>query len=202
MIDFYGAPTANCQRVAITLAVLGLPHRTVTLDRAAGDQRAPDFLAINPAAAVPAIVDHEAGVTLAQSGAILVYLAEKAGRLLPPSGAPRAVAWQWLMQALTDVNPAASFVFMAGRGIMPEVGPEGLAFLDARLARFLGDADAALAVRPFLAGDLSIADLALYPVVAGRWVDAAIPARFPALAAWARRLAAMPEIGALVPLPA
>ncbi len=167
MIEVYASPTANCQRVTITLAVLGVAHRVVMVDRAAGEQRSAAFLAINPAAAVPAMIDRDpalaAPVVLAQSGAILVYLAEKTGRLLPREGAARAATFQWLMQALTDANAAASMVFMARHGIIPGAGAEVQGFLDARLARFLGDADHALVARDWLAGEMSIADLALYP---------------------------------------
>jgi GST-like protein len=205
MIDFYTAPTANCQRVAIALAVLGLPHRVIPVDRAAGEQRRPDFLAINPAGAVPVIVDRDpalpASLALAQSGAILLYLAEKTGRLLPPSGAARAQALHWLMQVLTDVNPAASLLFMARHRLIPEAGEGVVPFLDARLGRFLGQCEAALAEGDHLAGELSVADLALYPVVVARWVDAAIPARFPLLAAWAGRLGRLPAVAPILPVP-
>lgn len=204
MIEVYAAPTANCQRVTITLAVLGLPHRCIAIDRHAGEQRSAAFLAINPAAAVPAIVDHDpsfsAPIVLTQSGAILVYLAEKTGRLLPRHGASRAVTMQWLMQALTDVNPAASLAFMTRNALVPGAGAPVQSFFDARLARFLGDADHALATRDHLAGDLSIADLALYPVVAHRWRDAEVATRHPHLAAWAERLAARAEIAAILPI--
>ncbi|BDG74236.1 glutathione S-transferase family protein [Roseomonas fluvialis] len=204
MIEVYASPTANCQRVTIALAVLGLPHRVVAVDRAAGEQRSEAFLAINPAAAVPAIIDRDpalpAPVVLAQSGAILIYLAEKSGRLLPHEGAARALTFQWLMQALTDANAAASLVFMARHGIIPGAGAEVQGFLDARLARFLGDADRVLATRDHLAGELSIADLALYPVVAHRWRDAEVATRHPYLAAWAERIAARPEVAAILPI--
>ncbi len=191
--------------MAITLALLGLPHRVIPVDRAAGEQRRPHFLAINPAAAVPAILDRDPGLpqplALAQSGAILLYLAEKAGRLLPSSGAPRARALQWLMQALTDVNPAASLVFMGRHGLIPGMTAETQGFLDARLARFLRDAEAALDGQDFLVGDLSVADLALYPIVVHRWKDADIAARYPRLADWAARVAALPGVAAILPLP-
>jgi len=206
MIEVYASPTANCQRVTIALAVLGLPHRLVAIDRAAGEQRSEAFRAINPAAAVPAIIDRDPTlpepVVLAQSGAILVYLAEKSGRLLPRAGAARALAFQWLMQAMTDANAAASMVFMARNGVIPGAGAEVRGFMEARLGRFLGDADRALAARENLAGELSIADLALYPVVAHRWRDAEVEARHPNLAAWARRIAARPEVAAILPIAA
>jgi GSH-dependent disulfide-bond oxidoreductase len=204
MIEVYASPTANCQRVTIALAVLGLPHRVIAVDRAAGEQRSDPFRAINPAAAVPAMIDRDPAlptpVVLAQSGAILVYLAEKSGRLLPRAGAARAAVFQWLMQALTDANAAASLVFMARNGIIPGVTDPARDFLDARLARFLGDADRALAGGGYLAGQMSIADLALYPVVAHRWRDAEVEARHPQLAAWAARIVARPEVAAILPI--
>jgi GST-like protein len=206
MIDFYTSPTANCQRVAITLAVLGLQHRAIPVDRAAGEQQRPEFLAVNPAGAVPVIVDRDPAllepIVLAQSGAILLYLAEKTGRLLPASGPARAVTLHWLMQVLTDVNPAASLLYMATNGLIPDGGPGLAPFLGARFSRFLGHCEAAVAAREYLAGELSVADLALYPVAVGRWADAGIPERFPALAAWAHRIGSVPTVASFLPPPA
>ena len=91
MIDFYTAATSNGQRVAITLEELGLPYTAHKLNLGNGDQKKPDYLAINPAGMIPAIVDHDGPggkpFSLAQSGAIIAYLAEKTGKLLPSAGA-------------------------------------------------------------------------------------------------------------------
>lgn len=115
MIDFYTAATSNGQRVAITLEETGLPYSVHKLDLPKGDQKKPEFLAINPAGMIPAIVDHDGPggkpLSLAQSSAIVMYLAEKSGKLLPADAVRRAVARQWLMQACADVRRRAARYF-------------------------------------------------------------------------------------------
>lgn len=197
MIDFYASPTANCQRVTLALEELGLAYRLHRVDRARGDQRLPAFLALNPAGMVPVIVDPDgpAGspITLAQSGAILMYLADKTGRLMPDDRAGRALARQWLMQVLTDVNAAASALFLTSN-VTPEKVESTIGFFRDRLARFLGDCDRQLAGREYLAGALSIADLALYPVVDFRRAIIEQPGAFVNLKRWQAALAARPAI--------
>lgn len=204
MIAYYGAPTANCQRVEITLAVLGVPFTKHVVDRAGGETNGEAFRALNPARAVPVIVDSDVlgePLTLSQSGAILLYLADREKRLIPADLRGRAETLRWLMHALTDVNPASSLVHMGERGLIADAGPGSIAFFRARLDRFLGDADLRLSQADFLAGELSIADLALYPIVVTRWADTAIASRYPSLARWAGRVAAMPAVHAVLPLP-
>lgn len=197
MITLYTAPTANCRRVAVTIEELELPRRVIRIDREAGDQKRPEFLAINPAGLVPAIVDDDGPdgrpLTLVQSGAILLYLAEKTGRFLPKSGAARALSLQWLQQVLTDVNVASSNVFLM-KNVVKGVPANVVEFYDARFWRYLGDCERALGAAPFLAGDLSIADFALYPVVAGKLSEIAARPEFGRTVAWAARLAERPGV--------
>lgn len=197
MIDFYTFATSNGQRVAVMLEECGLPYTVHRVDLTQGEQAAPAFLAVNPAGAIPAIVDHDgpdrARLTLAQSGAILIYLAEKCGRFLPASGVARAQAWQWALQATTDTAASSAGVFVLSR-IAPERSPANVAFFEERTVRHLRDADRRLADRPFLAGELSIADFALYPLVALRrpLIDQA--GNLPHLTRWAATLAARPAV--------
>lgn len=203
MIEIFFSPTANCQRVLLAAALMELPYRLHPVDRAADEQKSADFLAINPAAAVPAIIDHGASppLVLAQSGAILLYMAETSGRFLPEAGLPRYETLHWLMQVMTDVNAAASLGFMARQGIVPGLDDAGRGFFRERLARFLGVCEARLATHAYLAGALSIADIALYPVIASHWAAAGIGTEYPALARWARRIEATGPVAALLPLP-
>lgn len=189
-VTLYAAPTSNSQRVAIALAELGLPFEVRVLDRTQGEQKQPAFLAINPQAMVPALVDGE--VRVAQSGAILLYLAEKTGRLLPPPGAARLRAIESLMHTLADVQATGSALFFS-RLKVATPHAETVALFDERMANFLGHADAALEGRDWLAGDYSIADIALYPVVAPRR-PALDALGFTRLAAWADRMAARPAV--------
>lgn len=197
MIDFYTAATSNGQRVAITLEELGLPYTAHKLSLPNGDQKKPEYLVINPAGMIPAIVDHDGPggkpFSLAQSGAIVMYLAEKTGKLLPTDAARRAVARQWLMQACADCAGASSAIFLSN-GMVPDKSPANGAFFETRLLRFFGDIDARLNGRDFLADEFSIADLALYPIYAARKGLAERAGGLPNLARWGAMMAARPAI--------
>jgi GSH-dependent disulfide-bond oxidoreductase len=197
MIDFYTAATSNGQRVAITLEELGLPYTAHKLSLPNGDQKKPEFLAINPAGMIPAIVDHDGPdgkpLALAQSGAIIAYLAEKTGKLLPSSGANRAIVRQWLMQACADCAGASSAIFLSG-GMVPDKSPANVAFFETRLLRFFGDIDARLKGRDFLVDELSIADLALYPIYAARKGVAERAGGLLNLTRWGASMAARPAV--------
>ena len=197
MIDFYTAATSNGQRVAITLEETGLPYRVHKLDLPKGDQKKPEFLAINPAGMIPAIVDHDGPggkpLSLAQSSAIVMYLAEKSGKLLPADAARRAVARQWLMQACADCAAASSAIFLTSNAA-PEKSPANVEFFEGRLLRFFRDADARLNGRDFLAEELSIADLALYPIYAARKGVADRAGNLVNLTRWGSTMAARPGV--------
>lgn len=170
MLTAYTSPTANCQRVTLMLALCGLPYELHRIDRAKGEQKQPEFLSLNPAAMVPVLVDQngpEGRLVLAQSAAILFYLAEKSRRFLPEAGPQRALAMQWLMQVTADVNPASSLDYLAHRVF--DANEATRTFLRDRFMRFIGDCDKALSASAYLAGpDPSIADIALLPVVIAR----------------------------------
>lgn len=197
MIDFYTANSSNGQRVAIVLEECALPYTVHKLDLFAGDQRRPDYLAINPAGAIPAIVDSDGpGGTpfaLAQSGAILVYLAEKTGHFMPRDARARAEAMQWLFQATTDTAGASGMVFVMSR-LIPEKSDANMAFCEERTLRYLRVADRRLADREYLAGELSIADFALYPLAALRrpLIDRA--GDMPHLVRWSEAVGARPGV--------
>ena len=197
MIDFYTAATSKGQRVAITLEELGLPYTAHKLSLPNGDQKKPEYLAINPVGMIPAIVDHDGPggkpFSLAQSGAIVMYLAEKTGKLLPGDAAKRAVARQWLMQACADCAGASSAIFLSN-GMVPDKSPANVAFFETRLLRFFGDIDARLNGRDFLADELSIADLALYPIYAARKGLAERAGGLNNLVRWGAMMAARPAI--------
>ena len=106
MIDLYTAATPNGHKVSIALEELGLPYTLRVLDLAKGEQKTPAFLAINPNGRIPAIIDHEAGgFAVFESGAILIYLAEKTGRLMPSDVQGRSRVIQWLMFQMGGVGP-------------------------------------------------------------------------------------------------
>jgi GST-like protein len=197
MIELYTAATGNGQRAAIALEEAGLRYRAHKLDLAKGEQRSAEYLKINPAGAIPAIVDPEGPggkpITLAQSGAILLYAAEKSGRFIPTDPARRVEAMQWFMQASTDCGPASGAIFLASN-VVPVKSPENDAFLAQRLLKFLGLCDAQLAGKDHLVGELSIADLALYPVVLARKALVDKADGLANLRRWAASLAARPGV--------
>ena len=196
MIDFYTANSSNGQRAAIMLEECELPYTLHKLDLMAGDQRKPEYLAINPAGAIPALVDSDAPggpLTITQSGAILTYLADKAGRFVPRDARKRAEAMQWVFQATTDTAASSMMIFVLSR-LAPEKSEANVAFCEERTLRHLRAADARLADREFLAGELSIADFALYPLAVVRrpLIDRA--GDLTNLVRWADALAARPGV--------
>lgn len=197
MIDFYTSGTANGHRAAIALEESGLPYRTHKLNLQAGDQRKPEYLKINPAGAIPAIVDDEGPggkpLALAQSGAIVLYVAEKSGKFLPKDPARRAAALQWLLYACSDVAGGSGTLFQLSM-VAPEKSAPNVEFFEKRLVNALRAADARLAEREYLADEISVADLALYPVVATRKPVIEKHGGLPNLAKWAERMAARPGV--------
>ena len=171
MIDLYTANSSNGQRAAIMIEECGLPHTVHKLDLFGGAQRLPEYLKINPAGTIPAIVDHDGPdgkpLIMAQSGAILLYLAMKTGRFFPRVAAKRAEAFQWLMQATTDIAASSMSLFLLQR-FVPEKSQANDAWFEERIIQQLRVADARLKGRQFLAGAVSIADFALYPLAVVR----------------------------------
>src|SRR3954449_12505450 len=105
MIDLYTWTTPNGRKVSILLEELGLPYTGHPIDITKDEQFAPDFLKISPNNKIPAIVDREAGLSLMESGAILIYLADKTGQLLPREGESRYRVLEWLMWQMGGIGP-------------------------------------------------------------------------------------------------
>jgi GST-like protein len=197
MIDLSTAGTANGHRAAIALEESGLAYRVHKLNLQAGDQRKPEYLKINPAGAIPAIVDEDGPggkpLTLAQSGAIVLYVAEKSGKFIPKDPARRLIALQWLMQACSDVAGNSGTIFQLSM-VAPEKSATNVEFFEKRLVNALRVADHRLADREYLADEFSVADLALYPVVATRKPVIEKHGGLPNLAKWAERMVARPGV--------
>ncbi len=197
MIDFYTAGTGNGHRAAIALEESGLAYRAHKLNLAAGDARKPEYLAINPAAMIPAIVDQDGPggkpLTIAQSGAIALYLAEKSGKLLPKDPARKAAALHWLMFACTDTAVTSGAIFQLANNA-PEKSPANVAFLEQRLLGFFRVFDGRLAGREYLADEFSVADIALFPIVNQRKAAIEKAGDMPNLLAWLSRVGARPAV--------
>lgn len=197
MIDLYTAATGNGQRAVLALEECGLPYKMTKYNLQKGEHKNPEYLKINPLGAIPAIVDRDGvggkPVVLTQSGAILLYCAEKSGKLLPKDPAKRAQAYRWFMHASTDAAPASSAIFFVGN-VLPDKPQSALEGFEKRLLGHLKECDRRLGEAEYLAGELSIADIALYPVVAGRKALIEKAGGMPNLMKWFERMSARPAI--------
>jgi len=159
MIDLYTWPTPNGRKISIALEELGLPYSVHPIDIGSGAQFAPEFLAISPNNKIPAIVDRETGRSLMESGAILLYLADKTGRLL---GDDRWVTLEWLMLQMASIGPMLGQVHHFVH-FNPGKAPYAEERFRAEAERLYGVLDRRLAEHEFLAGSYSIADIATWP---------------------------------------
>ncbi len=165
MIDFYTFTTPNGRKPAIILEELGLPYTIHEIHIGKGDQFSPEYVAINPNSKIPAIIDREADIKVFESGAILIYLAEKTGKLLPTEPAARAGVMEWLMFQMASVGPMFG-QFGHFKNFAPEKLPYAIERYQKETLRLLGVLDGQLVDHEYIAGDYSIADIATYPWVA------------------------------------
>ena len=160
MIDLYTAPTPNGYKASIALEELEIPYDLHVLDLGAGRQKEPWFLAINPNGRIPAIVDRGNGdFAVFESGAIMLYLAEKAGRLIPADKKGRSRVVQWLMFQMGGLGPMMGQANVFTR-YFPEQIPSVIERYRREGRRLLEVLDRRLADNEWLAGDYSIADIA------------------------------------------
>jgi glutathione S-transferase/GST-like protein len=160
MIDLYTAATPNGHKVSIALEELGLPYTLRVLDLSQNEQKTPAFLAINPNGRIPAIVDREANdLAVFESGACLIYLAEKTGRLMPADAQGRSRVLQWLMFQMGGVGPMMGQANVFYR-YFPEKIPAVIDRYQGETKRSFRVLDGQLKDHEFLAGDYSIADIA------------------------------------------
>ena len=165
MIDLYYAPTPNGWKISIMLEELGLPYTVIPVDIRAGDQFKPEFLAISPNNKIPAIVDPEGPegkpVSVFESGAILLYLAEKTGQFLPKPLSERIPVYEWLMWQMGGFGPMPGQVHHFIALTNEQDRAYGLKRYMAETVRLYGVLDRRLAQHEFVAGPLSIADFAI-----------------------------------------
>ncbi|MSU88743.1 glutathione S-transferase [Rhodobacteraceae bacterium 2CG4] len=196
MIDLYTWTTPNGRKVSILLEELGLPYTVHAIDIGKGEQHAPDFLKISPNNKIPAIVDRETGLSLMESGAILLYLAERAGRFLA-GGAERWRMMEWLMWQMGSAGPmlgqAHHFLFYN-----PGKAPYAEERYAAEARRLYAVLDRRLGDRDYLAGDgrgaYTVADIATWPWVS-RFERQRIDLNaYPAVRDWYLRIAERPAV--------
>lgn len=160
MIDLYTSPTPNGYKVTILLEELGLPYAVHAIDLSSGAQKEPWFTAINPNGRIPAIVDRDNGdFPVFESGAIMLYLAEKTGKLIPADEKGRSRVVQWLMFQMGGLGPMMGQANVFAR-YFPEQIPAAIDRYRRESRRLLEVIDGRLAENEYLAGDYSIADIA------------------------------------------
>jgi len=165
MIDLFTAATPNGHKVSIMLEELGLDYQVHALNLGAMEQKSPEYLAINPNGRIPAIVDRDADdFAVFESGAILIYLAEKTGRLLPSERKARSRVMQWLMFQMGGVGPMQGQANVFTR-YFPQHIPAAIQRYQRETRRLYEVMDSHLRQHDYLAGDYSIADIATWPWV-------------------------------------
>ncbi len=201
MIDLYTAATPNGHKVSIVLEELGLPYRVHALSFDKKEQKAADFLKINPNGRIPAIVDRANGdFAVFESGAILIYLAEQTGQLMPKDPKGRSLVMQWLMFQMGGIGPMQGQANVFFR-YFPEKLQGAIDRYQHETRRLYEVLNTRLQAVEFLAGDYSIADIATYPWVRGyEWSGVSIDG-LSALQRWMATMAARPAVqrGLLVP---
>lgn len=193
MIDLYTWTTPNGRKVSIALEELGLPYAAHAVDITKDEQFRPDFLEISPNNRIPAVVDRETGTHLMESGAILIYLADRAGRLLPRDGEGRYRAIEWLMWQMGGLGPMLGQVhhFLKFNRGKSTYGEERF---HKEAQRLYGVLDRRLDGREFVAGDYSIADIAIWPWISRfEWQEIDLDA-YPNVRRWYRAIAERPAV--------
>ena len=198
MIDLHYWPTPNGWKVSIMLEETGLPYRLVPVNIGRGEQFKPDFLAISPNNRMPAIVDHDPSgggepVSVFESGAILVYLAEKTGQFQPTDLRGRYEVLQWVMWQMGGLGPMAGQAHHF-RQYAPEKLPYAIDRYTKEVNRLYGVMNKRLADRDYLAGAYSIADMAAWPWVVPWKNQGQQLEEFPHLHRWFEAVKARPAV--------
>lgn len=197
MIDLYTWPTPNGHKVHIMLEETGLPYRVIPINIGAGDQFKPDFLKISPNNKMPAIVDARSAdgkpYAVFESGAILIYLAEKTGKFLPKDVRGCYDVIQWLMFQMGGVGPMLGQLHHF-RNYAPEQVPYAITRYSNEARRLYGVVDKRLRGRKFVCGKYSIADMAIFPwmrIYEGQGIDIN---EFPNVREWLTRIGDRPAV--------
>jgi GSH-dependent disulfide-bond oxidoreductase len=193
VIDLYTWTTPNGRKVSIALEELGLPYTAHAIDITKDEQFAPAFLAISPNNRIPAIVDRDTNLSLMESGAILLYLAEKTGKLMPKALEPRYRVVEWLMWQMGGIGPMLGQVHH-----FVKYNPGKAPYAEERYLkeahRLYGVLDRRLANREFVADEYSIADISIWPWISRfEWQTIEL-AKYPNVKRWYAAIANRPAV--------
>jgi len=204
MIDLYTWKTPNGRKVSIMLEACGLEYKVHPIDISAGDQFKPEFLAISPNNKIPAIVDSEgpdgAPISVFESGAVLLYLANKAQQYLPTDPRKQMEVMEWLMFQMGSFGPYLGQAHHFNMFVKEPV-PYAEERYNKEAQRLWGVLNSRLQQRDYVADELSIADFAIYPWAARFEFQRINPADYPAVERWMKRLEAFDFVqrGMLIP---
>lgn len=197
MIKLFTADTPHGNRAAIILEECGLEYTVKTLNLMRGEQREAAFLKLNPRGQIPVVLDTQEPsgpkLVIAQSGAILLHFAMTRKVLWPEDPVQQAHCLQWLMQAVSDMSGLAGTLY-ALENFVPEKSESTIEFFIDRFEPHLTYIESRLRESEYLAGPISVADVALYPVLAQRRKTIRAIAEFDAIEAWMERMAARPAV--------
>jgi GST-like protein len=198
MIDLYYWPTPNGWKITIALEEMELPYRVIAVNIGRGEQFAPEFLAISPNNRMPAIIDHEPlgggpPLSIFESGAVLLYLAEKSGLFLPRDVRGRYLVVQWLMWQIGGLGPMAG---QAGhfRLYTPDPVPYAVDRYTDEVNRLYGVLDQQLDGREYICGEYSIADMACWPWIVPHERHGQVIGEFPNLHRWYEQMKTRPGL--------
>lgn len=196
MIDLYYWPTPNGWKTSIMLEEVELPYRVIPVNIRKGEQAEASFAAVNPNQRIPALIDHDEEreeTTIFESGAILVYLAEKTGRLLPERGAARYAVLSWLMWQMGALGPTNGQTKQF-RDFAPGKSAYATERFISETQRLYRVMNTQLESRPFLVGEFSIADIACWPFILPYERQHDTLDQFPSLSRWAERMLRRPGV--------
>ena len=187
MIDLYTWTTPNGRKVSILLEELGVDYKVFPINIAQGEQHAPDFLAISPNNRIPAIVDHDNGLSLMETGAIMLYLAEKYDRFMPTNPRAKATAIEWLMWQMGGLGPMLGQVHHFVH-YNPDKSDYASERYSAEAHRLYGVLDRRLEGRDYIVDDYSIVDMACWPWISRYEWQKIDLAQYPNVRAWYKRI--------------
>ena len=192
-IKLYTAATPNGWKISIALEEMGLPYEVRVIDFSAMEQKADWYVKLNPNGRIPTLEDE--GFTLFESGAILIYLAEKNGKFLPKGVQERSRVLQWLMFQMSGIGPMMGQANVFFRYFPEKIQPV-IERYQREVTRLFGVLERQLATHEYVAGAYSIADMALWPWVSGHDYSGVSVEEFPSLKRWLALVGARPAVQA------
>ncbi|HHP7232504.1 MAG TPA: glutathione S-transferase family protein [Xenococcaceae cyanobacterium] len=193
MIELYTFSTPNGRKISIALEELELSYEVHSIDITKKEQFTPEYIAINPNSKIPAIVDREADLTVFESGAILIYLAEKTQRLLPTATKQKFQVLEWLMFQMGNIGPMFGQYNHFNR-FAPEKIPYAISRYQKETLRLYGVLDRQLNAQEYICGSYSIADIATFPWVAAYEFMGLTLDEHPNLKQWVEKMAQRPAV--------